>query len=248
MRPRVRRACKRPRVFRRANNVPATKPTPTLARRGRPGDARSVTPLSTRFSDDRSWSKTACDRLGKPGRLGRRFLGRPRGTAMKFTSSLSAIVCLGLATAASAGTTVTGLHGQDSATAASDQSQCSSQATQQTGFNPSQPPPPPATASPYVAGSGTRARGAATGAMIGGVSGNAGAGAAAGAVAGGVVQRSRNRQAARQTNAAVAQQQGGRTGGIPSSLGVLPHREGLFGAIAQPLGGDAHRGSGSQLP
>jgi hypothetical protein len=127
---------------------------------------------------------------------------------MKLTSSLSAlVVCLGVGTAASGGTTVTGLQGQDRATAKSDQAQCSAQATQQSGFDPNSPPPPPATASPYVAGSGTRARGAATGAIIGGATGNAGGGAAAGAVAGGVVQRSRNRQAARQTNQAVAQQQ-----------------------------------------
>jgi hypothetical protein len=89
----------------------------------------------------------------------------------------------------------------------SDQARCSAQATQQTGFDPSRPPPPPATASPQVAGTGSRARGAAAGAAIGAAAGNAGGGAAAGAVAGGVAQRSRSRRAARAQNDATAQQQ-----------------------------------------
>jgi hypothetical protein len=85
--------------------------------------------------------------------------------------------------------------------------ECSALATQQTGFDPTRPPPPAAQANPQVAGSGSRARGAAAGAMIGSASGDAGTGAAAGAVAGGVAQRSRNRRATRQQNDAVAQQQ-----------------------------------------
>lgn len=89
----------------------------------------------------------------------------------------------------------------------SKQSECAAQATQQTGFDPSRAPPPPVTASPQVAGSGSRARGAAAGAMIGAIGGDAGTGAAAGAVAGGVTQRSRSRRAARQQNEAAAQQQ-----------------------------------------
>lgn len=88
-----------------------------------------------------------------------------------------------------------------------DQAACSALATQQTGFDPARPPPPQAQASAQVAGSGSRARGAAAGAMIGGASGDAGAGAAAGAVAGGVSQRSRSRRAARQHNDMAAQQQ-----------------------------------------
>jgi hypothetical protein len=89
---------------------------------------------------------------------------------------------------------------------ASAQVDCAAVARQQTGFNPAVPPPT-AVASPQVAGSGSRARGAAAGAVIGGASGNAGAGAAAGAVAGGVAQRSRSRRAARSQNEAIAQQQ-----------------------------------------
>jgi hypothetical protein len=90
---------------------------------------------------------------------------------------------------------------------ASAQQSCGAWATQQTGYDPNRPPPPQATANPRVAGSGTRARGAAAGAVIGGIAGDAGKGAAAGAVAGGVTQRSRNRRAARAQNDANAQQQ-----------------------------------------
>jgi hypothetical protein len=111
------------------------------------------------------------------------------------------------ATAPATALSVYPAHGQVDANQAHDLAECSAIATQQTGFDPRQPPPT-AQASAQVAGSGARARGAAMGAMVGGVSGgNAGQGAAAGAVAGAVVQRSRNRQAARQQNAAIAQQQ-----------------------------------------
>jgi hypothetical protein len=91
--------------------------------------------------------------------------------------------------------------------ATSAQTNCGAWATQQTGYDPNRPPPPAAVASPQVAGSGSRARGAAGGAAIGAIAGDAGKGAAAGAVAGGVAQRSRNRRAARAQNDASAQQQ-----------------------------------------
>ncbi len=122
--------------------------------------------------------------------------------------SLATALCLGLVPAAALAQSVTPAKGQDGAQQARDESECSAQATQQTGFNPAAPPPPQASASPQVAGSGSRARGAAAGAMIGGASGNdAGAGAAAGAVAGGVSQRSKSRRTARAQNEATAQQQ-----------------------------------------
>ncbi len=88
-----------------------------------------------------------------------------------------------------------------------DEAACSTWATQQTGFDPSKPPPPPAQTAP-VTGSGARARGAAAGAIIGGATGgDTGDSAKAGMVAGGVVQRNRNRQAAAAQNDANAQQQ-----------------------------------------
>jgi hypothetical protein len=102
---------------------------------------------------------------------------------------------------------IPGLALGQGATPTSDQTECSAVATQQTGFNPAHPPPPTAVANQQVAGTGSRARGAAGGAVIGAAAGNAGAGAAAGAVAGGVAQRSRSRRAARQQNEANAQQQ-----------------------------------------
>jgi hypothetical protein len=95
--------------------------------------------------------------------------------------------------------------------ATSAEQSCSSWATQQTGFDPAHPPPAPVAANPRVAGSGTRARGAAGGAAIGAIAGDAGKGAAIGAVAGGVTQRSRNRRAARaQTDSNNQQYQSGR--------------------------------------
>jgi|WetSurMetagenome_2_1015567.scaffolds.fasta_scaffold60999_2 hypothetical protein len=127
---------------------------------------------------------------------------------MKPFQSLATALCLCLVPVASVAQTVSPAKGQDSAQQSRDISECSAQATQQTGFNPAAPPPPQASASPQVAGSGSRARGAAAGAMIGGATGNdAGAGAAAGAVAGGVSQRSKSRGTARQQNEATAQQQ-----------------------------------------
>jgi hypothetical protein len=127
---------------------------------------------------------------------------------MKTTLPLlgAALAALAVAPAAEAMQTVTAAQGQDAARQAQDQAECSTIATQQTGFNPAMPPPA-AAASAQVAGSGSRARGAAAGAAVGAIGGNAGAGAAAGAVAGGVTQRSRNRRAARAQNDATAQQQ-----------------------------------------
>jgi hypothetical protein len=117
---------------------------------------------------------------------------------MKPSSSIAAGLCLLLVPASALA---------EGAPAGGGQASCAAWATQQTGYDPARPPPPPAVASPQVAGSGSRARGAAAGAVIGGAAGDAGAGAAAGAVAGGVAQRSRNRRAARAQNDAVAQQQ-----------------------------------------
>jgi hypothetical protein len=122
-----------------------------------------------------------------------------RGTVMKILPSLIAAVCVGVLP--------TTVSAQAGGAQANDDAACSAQATQQTGFDPSRPPPPSAQTNPQVAGSGSRARGAAAGAAIGAVGGDAGTGAAAGAVAGGVAQRSRNRRATRQANDTMAQQQ-----------------------------------------
>jgi hypothetical protein len=92
--------------------------------------------------------------------------------------------------------------------ARSQQQTCSQWASQQTGFDPNRPPPAAVAPNTRVAGSGTRARGAAGGAAIGAIAGDAGKGAAIGAVAGGVTQRSRNRRAARAQTDANNQQYG----------------------------------------
>lgn len=124
---------------------------------------------------------------------------------MRAISSLAVSMLLAASTAAIGAAAMA--QGQSGGAPANSQAECAALATQQTGFDPSRSPPPPAQASAQVAGSGSRARGAAAGAMIGGAAGDAGAGAAAGAVAGGVSQRSRSRRSARQQNDAVAQQQ-----------------------------------------
>lgn len=95
--------------------------------------------------------------------------------------------------------------GQSPERQAKDENECSTWATQQSGFNPAAPPPPQAQAA-GATGSGARVKGAAAGAAIGAVSGgDVGEAAVAGAVAGGVARRSRNRREARAVNEANAQ-------------------------------------------
>jgi outer membrane lipoprotein SlyB len=86
------------------------------------------------------------------------------------------------------------------------EAECSQQATQQTGFDPMNPPVPAQANAAGATGSGARVKGAAVGATIGAVSGgDAGDAAVAGAVAGGVAKRSSNRRAARAQNEAKSQ-------------------------------------------
>ena len=78
--------------------------------------------------------------------------------------------------------------GQTPATQKADEAACHSWAVQQTGFDPTKPPPATAAAAPPTTATGTQPgagiRGAAKGAVVGEVvSGDAGAGAAVGAVA-----------------------------------------------------------------
>jgi hypothetical protein len=97
--------------------------------------------------------------------------------------------------------------GQSAATQAKDESACSQWATGKTGYDPAHPPQPAVAQPSPVTGSGARVRGAARGAVIGGViTGDAGRGAATGAVVGGVRQRVGNRRAADAQNQATAQQ------------------------------------------
>jgi hypothetical protein len=85
-----------------------------------------------------------------------------------------------------------------------DESECSHWATEQTNYNPSNPPPATASGKPQTAtgtDAGAGARGAARGAVVGGMMGDAGAGAAAGAVAARGQSRRTNRDQAQQANA-----------------------------------------------
>jgi uncharacterized protein YcfJ len=89
-----------------------------------------------------------------------------------------------------------------------DEFECHQWAVQQTGYDPTRPPPRQAAAPVYSepagpeAGSGAQGalRGAVVGGLIGGIGGRGGEGAAAGAVVGGIAarQRSREQQQARQ--------------------------------------------------
>ena len=90
-----------------------------------------------------------------------------------------------------------------------DVAACDKWATQQTGFDPSKPPPPAPAAAPTTATGSTQgagARGAAKGAVVGGIMGDAGAGATAGAVAGRSQSRKTNKAAGQQQQAATQQQ------------------------------------------
>ncbi|HWS74987.1 MAG TPA: hypothetical protein VN324_07590 [Quisquiliibacterium sp.] len=98
----------------------------------------------------------------------------------------------------------------------SDESACYTWAVQQTGVDPSKPPPAQAAAAPPTTATGSTpgagARGAVRGAVVGEiVGGDAGAGAAAGAVAGRSQSRRQNAatagQAQQQQAAATQQQQ-----------------------------------------
>jgi outer membrane lipoprotein SlyB len=98
--------------------------------------------------------------------------------------------------------------GQTPSQQQTDESQCSTWAVQQSGYNPANPPAVAKAQTAPVTGSGARVGGAAAGAAVGAIGGNdVGNAAAKGAVAGGVVRRNKNRAAAAQQNEAAAQQQ-----------------------------------------
>jgi hypothetical protein len=86
-----------------------------------------------------------------------------------------------------------------------DEAECGTWATQQTGFDPSKPPPAPAPA-PTKTRSGGLVKGAAVGATVGAITDNdVGNAAATGAVVGGVARHAKNKGA--QQQAAANQQQ-----------------------------------------
>jgi hypothetical protein len=96
-------------------------------------------------------------------------------------------------------------RGQSSAQQQQDQYACHVWATQQSGYNPSQPQPQPGPygASPLRGAAG----GAALGAVGGAIGGNAGKGAAIGAATGALFGGLRRREQYRQQQSAASQQQ-----------------------------------------
>lgn len=95
--------------------------------------------------------------------------------------------------------------GQTAAQQKTDDGQCASWATQNSGIDPAKPPPAAAPAAAPPPPQGGRVRGAAVGATVGAIGGNdVGNAAAKGAVVGGVAQRNRARG---QQQAAAAQAQ-----------------------------------------
>ena len=117
------------------------------------------------------------------------------------------LACFVLAMPALAQQHVYPAKGQTPEQQKTDEGECGTWATQQSGYDPAKPPVA-ATAQPApVTGSGARVRGAAAGATVAAIGGNdTGSGAAKGAVVGGVVRRNKNRKAAAQANQAAAQQ------------------------------------------
>jgi hypothetical protein len=93
--------------------------------------------------------------------------------------------------------------GQSAATQEKDEAHCTTWATQQSGFDPRNPPVAATAQAAPVTGSGARVKGAVVGAGVGAIAGgDVGDAALTGAVVGGVARRSSNRRAARAQNGA----------------------------------------------
>jgi hypothetical protein len=101
--------------------------------------------------------------------------------------------------------------GQSAQQQKKDEGECHTWAVQQSKYDPTNPPPQAAAATPPTTATGTTAgagaRGAARGAVVGGVMGDAGAGAAAGAVAARGQSRRQNEAQSQQQQQAASQQQ-----------------------------------------
>ena len=100
-------------------------------------------------------------------------------------------------------------QGQSEEQQSKDRFECHNWAVQQSGFDPTTPPPMAAPQQSPRGGEVVRggARGAATGAVIGAITGNAGRGAARGAVIGGAVGAGRRQAQRQQEQQAQAQAQ-----------------------------------------
>ena len=129
-------------------------------------------------------------------------------------AALLSLVAATFAVNASAQSFVYPSKGQTPKQQKKDEGECHVWATQQSKYDPTNPPkqaagaPQPTTATGTTPGAGVR--GAARGAVVGGIMGDAGAGAAAGAVAArGQSRRQNAAQAEQQQHAATQQDQAG---------------------------------------
>ena len=125
-------------------------------------------------------------------------------------------------------------QGQNEEQQSRDRFECHNWAVQQSGFNPTNPPPmaqPQSTGGGEVARGG--ARGAATGAVVGAITGNPGRGAARGAVIGGAVGVGRRRARKQQEQQAQAQAQAQHQQGLDSYNRALSACLGGRGYVVQ---------------
>lgn len=101
-------------------------------------------------------------------------------------------------------------NGQSEEQQQKDKAECQSWATQQTGYDPLQPPvasaPPPQQSSTGPGAVGGAARGAAVGAAVGAIAGDAGKGAAIGAAGGGLTGGMKRKRGKREHEQAQEQQ------------------------------------------
>jgi len=122
--------------------------------------------------------------------------------------------------------------GQNAQQQKKDESECSSWAVKQRGFDPAKPPPPQQAAQPPTTATGTTpgagVRGAARGAIVGGIFGDAGAGAAAGAAAGSCAKRQAKLGVRTATATDGDTATAGCAGGIPEGSRCVSRRARLF--------------------
>ena len=116
--------------------------------------------------------------------------------------------------------------GQSAQQQKKDEGECHTWAVQQSKYEPTNPPPQAAAATPPTTATGTTAgagaRGAARGAVVGGVMGDAGAGAAAGAVAARGQSRRQNAAQSQQQQQAASQQQNAGMTAVPEGARGVP--------------------------
>ena len=116
---------------------------------------------------------------------------------LKWLIVAAAGAALGVASALAQQMYVYPAKGQSPQQQQKDEYECHAWAVQQTGYDPTRPPPQQAASQPAAPAPGSGAQGALKGALVGGlvggVSGHGGEGAAAGAIVGGIAGRQKNK-------------------------------------------------------